>query len=105
MARGSTGTRFTTPSIPGLRPPGSPHGLSVFPHTWEQLCCCQGLGMRLLVRCWSEGLPAPWPWCELKPGQGHRLGGSFVQAQGSGSILPRWLPKGERGFFPAEELM
>lgn len=42
LAHGSSRTRFATQSIPGLCPPGSPHGLSIFPHTWEPLCCCQG---------------------------------------------------------------
>lgn len=99
MARRSTGTRFTTPSIPGLHPPGSPHGLSVFPHTWEPLCCCQGLGMRLLVRCWSEGLPTPWPWCELKPGQGHQLRGQLCPGSGMRVHLPQMAPERREGVF------
>lgn len=96
---GSTETRFSTSSILGLLPVGSPHGPSISPHTWELLCCCQGLG-----GCGCSSAAGVKGLLSL----GHGVNLIVVRAAARGAALarlgkkvhpPQMAPERKQGFF------
>lgn len=66
----------------------SPRSLHLPAHVGAALLLSGAWGMRLLICCWGEGAPEPWPWRELDRGQGCCSRSSVGQAREEGPSSP-----------------